>query len=64
MVKRREVADRVGGTGVAGERKGLAAAAAEVEFAPLAAFPRLEQIVELLRMTPSGGGWLGWSEFR
>jgi hypothetical protein len=63
MVKRREVADRVGGAGVVGERKGLAAAA-EVDFAPLAAFPRLEQIVELLRMTPSGGGWLDWSEFR
>src|SRR5262249_32841385 len=35
--ERRQVAGRVGGGGVAGQGEGLAAAAAEIELAPLAA---------------------------
>src|SRR6266436_8151103 len=40
---RREMADRIGGAGVAGEREGLAAAAAEIDVAALAALARLRQ---------------------
>src|SRR5580704_9580267 len=38
---RRKMADRIGGGGVAGERKGLAAAAAEIDVAAVAALARL-----------------------
>src|SRR5208282_181955 len=41
IVARREMADRVGRAGVAGERESLAAAAAEVDVAPRAASARL-----------------------
>src|ERR1700690_1897948 len=40
VVARRKMADRVGGGGIAGERKGLAAAAAEVDVAAGAALAR------------------------
>src|SRR6266436_7858367 len=43
MVMRREVADRIGGAGIAGECEGLAAAAAEIDVAALAALARLRQ---------------------
>src|SRR5580692_9620843 len=40
IVARRKMAGRIGGGGVAGERKGLAAAAAEIDIAPVAALAR------------------------
>src|SRR6266542_1364388 len=40
-MQRRKMADRVGGGGVAGQEEGLAAAAAEVDLAPLTASARL-----------------------
>src|SRR5690242_5882743 len=41
LVPRRQRAGRIGVAGIAGQRKGLAAAAAEIDLAELAAFARL-----------------------
>jgi hypothetical protein len=54
MMERREVADRVGRACVAGQREGLAAAAAEIEFAPLAALARLGQVISAPKRVEAG----------
>src|SRR5260370_32367893 len=58
LVQRRQCAGRIGIAGVARQRKGLAAAAAEVDFPELAAFARLRHpasaaiAIEGLRILP------------
>src|SRR6202035_1349143 len=61
VVARRKMADRIGGGGVAGERKGLAAAAAEIDVAAGAALARFfhprcaAESVERRRILPDVG---------
>ena len=54
---RRQVAHRVGRARIPGQQKGLAAAAAEIDLAPLATRARLGQEVRLPRKALKAGDW-------